>query len=55
MSDWEDCERELHRRFCAAEAEVMGQELQRLDIDAQIDELARFIKMVEAVEAKASH
>jgi len=39
ISDWEDFERELHSRFAAAEAEAMGQELQRLDIDAPAVEI----------------
>lgn len=39
VSDWEDFERELHHRFAAAEAEVMGQELQRLDLDAPAVEI----------------
>jgi hypothetical protein len=39
VSDWEAFETELHRRFAAAEAEVIGQELQRLDIDAPAVEI----------------
>jgi hypothetical protein len=39
VGDWEGFERELHARFAAAEAEVMGQELARLDIDAPAVEI----------------
>ena len=39
VSDWESFERELHQHFAAAEAEVMGQELSRLDIDAPVVEI----------------
>lgn len=39
VSDWEDFERALHSRFAAAEAEMMGQELGRLDIDAPAVEI----------------
>jgi hypothetical protein len=39
VSQWEDFERELHQRFAAAEAEVMGQELLRLDINAPAVEI----------------
>lgn len=39
VSDWEGFEAELHRRFAAAEAEVMGQELSRLDINAPAVEI----------------
>lgn len=39
VSELEDFERELHRRFAAAEAEVVGRELERLDIDAPAVEI----------------
>jgi DNA-binding transcriptional MerR regulator len=50
-------DRHMQRRVtiekCNGRIELLKR--QRVDIDAQIDELTRFVRMVEKVEAQASH
>ena len=53
VGDGRHMQRKVTIEKCNARIELLKR--QRLDIDAQIDELIRFVKMVEKVEAQASH
>lgn len=53
LDDGRHMQRKVTLEKCRGRVESLKR--QRVDIDAQIDELSRFIRMVEAVEAKASH
>jgi DNA-binding transcriptional MerR regulator len=53
VGDGRHLQRKVTIEKCNARIELLKR--QRVDIDAQIDELKRFVRMVEEVEAKASH
>ncbi len=53
LNDGRHMQRKVTIEKCHERVESLKR--QRVDIDAQIDELTRFIRMVEKVEAKASH
>ena len=53
LDDGRHMQRKVTIEKCNGRIELLKR--QRVDIDAQIDELIRFVKMVEQVEAKASH
>ena len=52
IGDGRHIQRQVTIEKCNARIELLKR--QRVDIDAAIDELSRFVKMVEKVEAKAS-